>query len=94
MLPHLVLDLVALLRHHIIQTGITRIEPHFQVLAALRFFAEGAYQKGAGQDYKHPLSQTSMSRCIEDVVNALVHVSKRFIQLPGTRAELQRVERR
>lgn len=40
-------------------------------MVALNFFAQGAYQKGVGQDYFIPMSQSSVSRCIMAINTAL-----------------------
>lgn len=94
MQPHVAMDLANILRDRLLQDGSTAIDPHLQVLAALRFFGEGAYQKGVGQDFNHPISQTTTSRCLNDVVNALVSIAGRYIKFPQTREELHRVEER
>ena len=69
----------------------TKTPVHIQVLTALRFFSEGNYQKGVGQDYFHPSSQTNVSRIIEKVVDALIAVSHHFIKFPNTKEERQEV---
>lgn len=38
------------------------IRPHLQVLAVLRFLAEGSYQKGVANDLYHCISQPTFSK--------------------------------
>lgn len=69
--PAMVIDLVRLLEDGINQQGASNIPVHLQVLCALRFFAKGAFQKGAAQDFQHPLGQSTFSKCLGKMVNAL-----------------------
>lgn len=48
-----------------------------KILGALRFFAAGSYQQDAGENINISLSQPSMSRSINEVINA-VHSSNFF----------------
>ena len=61
MSPHLAMQLIDLLEVHITAQEPSYIPVHLQVLATLRFFAEGSYQKGVSQDYKHPLGRSIQS---------------------------------
>ncbi|KAB0800379.1 hypothetical protein PPYR_06119 [Photinus pyralis] len=42
-----------------------------KVLVTLRFLASGSYQMDVGSNYNFGISQPSVSRCIEEVVNAM-----------------------
>lgn len=79
-----VLDLVEMIRQQL--EGVQRhaICPEFQVLIALRFYAEGGYQKGIGQDCFHPVSQPTVSKILKKVTNALCRLAERYIQFPKT----------
>lgn len=93
--PQLVMELIDLLRDHMMGgQRRSRIPEHLQVLASLRFLAEGAYQKGVSKDYYHPMSQTMVSRCLDRVVNALVAVAPQFIKLPANAQERQQISER
>ena len=65
------------------------IPPHLQVLSVLRFFAEGGYQKRVGQDFNHPMSQSSASKYFHAVVPAILNLSEEFIKFPRTEDERQ-----
>ena len=83
----LVQRLVNLLYEYLIGKRSTRLSPEIQVLVALRFYSEGPYQKGVARDYRHPLSQSSVSRIINRVSNAIIAISGDWIRLPETREE-------
>lgn len=57
MTPTMVLDLVHVLEDFINQQGPSSIPVHLQILCALRFFAEGGFQKGA----QHKTSSTHLA---------------------------------
>lgn len=65
------------------------IPPHLQVLATVRFMAEGSYQKGLGQDFNHPMSQSSISKYMHIVIPAIITLSEQFIRFPTTEEERQ-----
>lgn len=66
MTPALALDLIQLLRDDINIQGVSYIPVHLQVLAALQFFAQGGYQNGISQNYRHPLRRSTLAAvCIE-----------------------------
>nr|CAD7415298.1 unnamed protein product [Timema cristinae] len=86
-------DLCGILRGRLQKTRTTGIPVHIQVLAAIRFFAEGGYQRGVGQDAFISLSQTSTGLCIHAVCNAVVTLlAARWIVFPTTVAERERVQ--
>lgn len=60
------------------------------VLCALHFYAQGSYQKGVGQDFNSPMSQFSVSRCIELVTDILVENFGDKIKFPSTEAKRDR----
>lgn len=70
------------------------IPPYLQILGVIRFLSEGSFQKGAASDFNHPMSQASISRCIEKVINAIIRVGNRFITFPNDPQERQRVSNR
>lgn len=41
------------------------------ILCALHFYAQGTYQKSTGQDMNCPMSQSSVSRCINIITDIL-----------------------
>uniref|UniRef100_A0A8C5CNM0 Putative nuclease HARBI1 n=1 Tax=Gadus morhua TaxID=8049 RepID=A0A8C5CNM0_GADMO len=56
-----------------------------QILAALRFFASGSFQMVVGGTLG--VSQSSVSRVVRDVTNALCRRARQFIKFPATDAE-------
>lgn len=81
------LRLVEILRASLSPLKADGVPAHLQVLSALRFYAEGTYQKGVGQDFRHPLSQAMISRIIERVTDAIIAVADNYIRFPHTREE-------
>lgn len=67
---------------------------HLRVLSVLRFLAEGGFQKGTGRDQFHPLSQSSVSRFIDKVLDAIISISDRYLHFPETKAERLKVKNR
>lgn len=53
--------------------------------------AQGDYQKSVRHDYLMPMSQSSISRCVEDVTNAIVTHVQNHIHFPSTEEEKQHV---
>ena len=53
----------------------------------LRFLAEGSFQNGAASDFNHAMSQASLSRCIDKVLNALLQLQRQYIKFPETPEE-------
>jgi len=64
-------------------------------LTALRFFASGSYQLDIGDNRSSALSQSSVSRCIAEVSNALNQpdIIKRYISFPDSFEKLNAVRR-
>lgn len=61
---------------------------HFeQVFVALQFLAQGSYQKCVVQNLLHPMSQSSASRCIIEVVPQIVMVLGYLVKFPSTDVE-------
>ena len=85
------LELINILSDQINVQRISAIPVHLQILAVLRFLAEGAFQKSAASDFNHPMSQASLSRYIDRVVNALNQLKDNYVQFPKTRAEREEV---
>jgi hypothetical protein len=67
---------------------------HLQVLSVLRLLAEGNFQKGAANDFNHPISQASMSRFFDQVLEAILALKDQYITFPCTREERQAVSNR
>ena len=90
----LALILIDLIYDRVVGQTSAAVPLHLQVLAVLRFMAEGGFQKGAGNDYNHPLSQTSVSWYINKVTDAIISISDRYLHFPQTRAERMKVKNR
>ncbi|CAG9571525.1 unnamed protein product [Danaus chrysippus] len=46
---------------------------YFRILAAVRFYAVGSYQRCVGQDYNIVLAQRTVSKVVKEVSHAIVH---------------------
>lgn len=84
-------QLINLIRPHlparVRQRGIT---PENMVLATLRFYATGSYQRSVGQDFNLGLSQPSICQCIHKVTQIIdEHLGNQFIKFPSTREDRQ-----
>ncbi|XP_046407501.1 putative nuclease HARBI1 [Ischnura elegans] len=66
-----------------------------QVLVAIRFMAEGGYQRGVGQDFFLAVSQPSVSRCVKNVTRAICdRLYNDWIKLPSTNMERNEIQER
>ena len=92
--PHLMMDLLELVYNDLAGQRSTRLPPHIQLLVCVRFLASGGYQKDIAQNMEHPISQTSVSRCIDQVLEALSNLRDTFIRFPVTAAQRQRISAR
>lgn len=55
---------------------------HFRFLCCLRFFATGSYQRSVGSDALSCMSQTSVSRCIHEISNAINALASKYVYMP------------
>ena len=94
MTPDLVVRLITLIEDKINSEKSSAIPIHIQVLLTLRFLAEGSLQKGCGQDFQHPVSQATVSRCISRVTRAINTLSDKFINFPRTEEQREHVQTR
>ncbi|GLV37518.1 hypothetical protein CBL_20330 [Carabus blaptoides fortunei] len=64
-----------------------------KVLMALRFFASGSYQCDIGYNVYTSVSQSSVSRCVNEVSAALnrPEISNMWVKYPGHIIDLQRL---
>ncbi|CAI6371996.1 unnamed protein product [Macrosiphum euphorbiae] len=67
-----------------------------KVLVALHFFGTGSYQTPMGHSRFTALSQSSVSRCINEVVNALNHpdIFNLWVKFPSNIYELDQVRKK
>lgn len=91
--PHIAIHLIEMLRPHLVDHS-QGIPVHFQVLSVLRFLAEGSYQKGVAQDCYHPMSQSSFSKYLHQVIEAIVHFADEYIVFPRNLVERQELSAR
>ncbi|KAJ3640453.1 hypothetical protein Zmor_003747 [Zophobas morio] len=72
----------------------TGIPSHIKILATLHFYATGSYQLSAGQGYHFAISQSSMSRCINEVTNIVnQYLLHEWIVFPATENERNNFKR-
>ena len=77
-------ELINMLEPHL--AGGTRghkISKEHRILAAVRFFASGSYQRSVGQDCFINLSQSQISLAITEVATAIETHLHGFINFPG-----------
>ncbi|KAJ8674476.1 hypothetical protein QAD02_005738 [Eretmocerus hayati] len=84
--------LVELLRAPLAVNRHTKIPTHLQVLITLLFLAEGGFQKGVGQDYNHPVSQSRVSYIMNRVIQAILTLQDDWIKFPSDRASRLRAQ--
>ncbi|KAI4454129.1 hypothetical protein MML48_10g00014658 [Holotrichia oblita] len=73
----------------------TDLDIRVRVLIAIRFFASGSYQMDVGSNIFLNVSQSSVSRCIKEVVNGLNHpnIFNEFVKFPGNLRDLDTLRR-
>lgn len=81
----IVTNIVNVLRPHLEKQRITGLTPEIQVLIALSFFANGSYQRPAGNQCELVVSQPSASRCIRKVAQLMnVYLLRLWVRFPMT----------
>ena len=93
MYPDIAIELIEMLTPHL-KDHPRGVKPHLQVLAVLRFLAEGCYQKRVSMEANHPMSQSTFSKYLHDVIPAINLLANRFISFPRNREERQAVQAR
>ncbi|GBP09729.1 Putative nuclease HARBI1 [Eumeta japonica] len=88
--PGVVEHLISELDHRIKGSRITALSTEKQVLATLRFYATGCYQRPIGEHWEISMSQTSISRCIHRVTDAINDIIFcKYVKFPMTQVERQ-----
>lgn len=67
---------------------------HQKVLCALRFYANGSYQRSVGEEALIAMSQTCISNNIYEVSLALNKLLQKYIKFPKTNEEKNRIKQR
>lgn len=64
-----------------------------QVVTAIRFMASGSYQMDIGHNIHSAISQPSVSRCIQNVTQALnqPEIFNRWMKCPSTLEEVKAI---
>lgn len=84
----LIMDLTNILRPHLQVQRNTGLSPEIQVLAAIGFFANGSYQRPAGNQFDLVISQPSASRCIRKIARLInMYLLRQWIKFPMTQPE-------
>lgn len=65
----------------------TKISIFLRVLAALRFFAQGSYQKCVGNEANVAMAQQTFSRTLTEVCQAMEAIAFQWVHFPLTQAE-------
>ncbi|KAJ8911985.1 hypothetical protein NQ315_003267 [Exocentrus adspersus] len=66
---------------------VTKISIGNRVLGALRFFAQGAYQRGVGNEMMVAMAQQTFSTALSEVCNAIEIIAPNWIQFPAAQAQ-------
>ncbi|XP_071580476.1 putative nuclease HARBI1 [Temnothorax nylanderi] len=83
--PDLIFDLVDVLEPRLQRTRITGLSVEKQVLSAVRFYATGCFQRPVGEQWGISMSQTSISRTVHKVTDAINDlIFRQWIQFPIT----------
>lgn len=93
------------LSKEIYQTLVNELTPHIQegqrstklsaetrILAALRFFATGSYQRGIGEEGNVGICQQSVSNTLAEICTAFEEIAPRWIKFPDTEDKKQEVK--
>ncbi|KAJ8676892.1 hypothetical protein QAD02_012679 [Eretmocerus hayati] len=83
MYPWMAIELLRMIEQHL-PNHYLAVPLHEQLLGVLRFLAEGSYQKGVGNDHKHPMSQITFSTYILIVIPSINTLRNRYIHFPDT----------
>ncbi|XP_025995817.1 putative nuclease HARBI1 [Solenopsis invicta] len=84
----LIMNLTNILRPHLQVQRNTGLAPEIQVLAAIGFFANGSYQRPAGNQCDLVISQPSTSRCIRKIARLInMFLLRQWIRFPMTQVE-------
>lgn len=74
-------------------TRISSISPIIKLSAALRYFAEGGYQTGCGNEHMSGLAQSTFSKVLTQVVNILEsEICADFIKFSTSSTEKERIK--
>lgn len=86
--PDLALYLIDELRPHLQRQRVSGLASELQVSTTLQFYAQGCYQRSVGNQFQYNMSQTSVSRCIWAVTNAINdRLLRRWIKFPMSQEE-------
>ncbi|CAI6359977.1 unnamed protein product [Macrosiphum euphorbiae] len=92
---NVIFDIIENLRPVLTKTRKNSLSVEIQVLTTIQFLASGSYQRGIGHDCLIPISQPSVSRCIQRVTQSfLTMYAGRWISFPKTRAERSNISDR
>lgn len=83
--PDLIFYLIDALEPRLQRTRITGLSTEKKVLSAVRFYATGCFQRPVGEQWSIFMSQTSISRYIHKVTDAIKDlIFRQWIQFPIT----------
>lgn len=93
--PHLTIQLISEISPFIQDDVDNAVPLHFRVLAALSFYASGCYQRRVGMDAFCMMSQTSLSKSINEISRAITNnLSQTYIRFPQTQEEVNLIKQR
>ena len=70
------------------------VQPMLKLSAALRFFAEGSYQKGAGNDLFAGMAQSTLSKALSAIIDVFeADICPAAIKFPDSENEKDEIKR-
>ncbi|XP_025158261.1 putative nuclease HARBI1 [Harpegnathos saltator] len=88
--PELVIDIAAALRIDLHNERLTGLVPEIKVLIAIQFYAQGSYQRSVGNQFQWIVSQSTTSRCLHAVTEAINRrLLRRWVKFPMTEENRQ-----
>ncbi|CAI6365924.1 unnamed protein product [Macrosiphum euphorbiae] len=89
--PELAMDLTNSIRDSLQRERSSGLPVEIQVLVVVNFYAKGSYQRATGDNFIANVSQSSVSRCIHSVTNAINQkLLRRWVRFPMTAIERDR----
>ncbi|KAK0171480.1 hypothetical protein PV327_011236 [Microctonus hyperodae] len=88
--PDLMYNLIHALEPRLQRTRVTGLSAEKQILSAVRFYATGCFQRPVGEQWGISMSQTSISRCLHRVTDAINElIFRQWIKFPLTPGDRQ-----
>ncbi|XP_025160788.1 putative nuclease HARBI1 isoform X2 [Harpegnathos saltator] len=88
--PELVINIATALRVDLQNKRLTGLVPEIKVLIAIQFYAQGSYQRSVGNQFQWIVSQSTTSRCLHAVTEAIYRrLLRRWVNFPMNEEDRQ-----